>query len=55
MNAHYTFLASDFSSSKDMMVTVVVIACSRGGAHKSLEQLWGAEPRFQRLVSIEQV
>lgn len=55
MNARYTFLVSDISSSPDMMTTVVVMACSRGGARKSLEQLWGNEPRFQRLQSIEQV
>jgi len=55
MNARYTFQVSDTSSSSLMMTTVVLTATSRGGARKSLEQLWGQEPRFQRLVSIEEI
>lgn len=55
MMARYTFLVSDFSSSKDMMTRVSVEANNRTAAHEAMEQLWGNEPRFQRLQSIDQV
>lgn len=55
MMARYTFQVSDTSSIGMMMTKVVLTATSRAGARRSLEQLWGKEPSYQTLVSIEEV